>query len=91
MSELLAAALSIFALVLMIFGVGAIAGWSWAAKSLDVTPPRWIAGVLLVAGVSFVTSSLLQGQWLTAASATLLYALLVGGALRVGPFRQPRS
>jgi hypothetical protein len=88
-SEVTVVVLSILALGLMIFGIGAIAGWTWAVKSLRVPPPRWIPGVMLVAGMLFVAANVLQDQWLTAASWALFFVLLIGGMLRIGPFRQP--
>ena len=89
MSGLSALLLSILALGLMIFAIGAVAGWSWAVKSLHVPPPRWIPGLMLAAGICFVAASVIQGEWLTAASATLFFVLIIGGMLRIGPFRQP--
>lgn len=88
MSEFVGFVLNVAGLGLLIFAIGAQAGWSWAVKSLEVPPPRWVAAVLAVAGLAFVTSAVLRSDWLSAVFALLFYALLVGGALRIGPFRR---
>jgi hypothetical protein len=87
-TEFLSFVLSVAGLGLMIFALGAQAGWSWAVKSLDVPPPRWVAAVLTVAGLAYVGAAVLRSNWLSALFALLLYGLLVGGALRIGPFRK---
>jgi hypothetical protein len=46
--------------------------------------------VLAAAGLSFVASSALHADWLMALSWTLMFALIVIGNLRIGPFR-PKS
>jgi predicted MFS family arabinose efflux permease len=88
--DVIAFAMTILGLVLMVFGLGAVSGWAWAMKSLDPRPPYWLAGVLAAAGLSFVASSALHADWLMALSWTLMFALIVIGNLRIGPFR-PKS
>jgi hypothetical protein len=88
--DAIAFALTILGLVLMVFGVGATSGWAWAMKSLDPRPPYWITGVLGAAGLSFVASSVLRADWFMALSWTLMFAVIVVGNLRIGPFR-PKS
>ena len=87
MTELVSLVLSIAGLGLLIFAIGAQAGWSWAVKSLEVPPPRWVAAILAVAGLAFAGAAVLRSDWLSAIFGLLFYGLLVGGALRMGPFR----
>ena len=88
MPEFVSFVLSVMGLGLLIFAIGAQAGWSWAVKSLDVPPPRWVAAVLAVAGLAFAGSAVLRSDWLSAVFGLLFYGLLVGGTLRIGPFRK---
>jgi predicted MFS family arabinose efflux permease len=85
-TEFVGFALTITSVGLLIFGLGALMGWSWGVKSLEVTPPRWIAGVLLAAGLAFVGGQLLRGEPALAFTTGVLFAIIVGSALRVGPF-----
>ncbi len=82
--------LSILGLTLLVFSLGAISGWVWAVKSLVPRPPLWLTAVLGAGGLSFIGAQLVSGDWLGAAGTTVLYTLLVGGNLRIGPFR-PKS
>lgn len=88
MGDVVAFALTILALALLLFAIGAISGWSWAVKSLEVSPPRWIAAVLLAAGLAFVAAAIVNQNWLLAGTSALFYGIIVAGALRIGPFRR---
>lgn len=85
--EVFAFGLAIAGLGLLIFSIGAMSGWAWAVKSLEVPPPRWIAGVTLAAGGAMVASALLRSDWVSAVGAGVLFAMVVAGQLRVGPWR----
>jgi hypothetical protein len=85
--EVFSFGLAIAGLGLLIFSIGAMLGWAWAVKSLDVPPPRWIAGVTLAAGSAMVASALLRSDWVSAVASGLLFATVVAGQLRVGPWR----
>ena len=49
---------------------------------------RRVAAVLALAGLAFAGAAALRSGWLSAILGLLFYALLVGGALRIGPFRK---
>ena len=86
--ELAAVILSILGLGLLIFALGALMGWYWAVKSLDVKPPAWIIGVTAAAGTAMVGSRAALQDWLSALLTGLLFLLIVGAQLRAGPFRR---
>jgi len=81
------AGLSVLGLALMIFSLGAVAGWAWAVKSLDVAPPPWIAAVTATAGAALVAGSVVGGNWLSALGFVVVFGILVAGQLRIGPWR----
>jgi hypothetical protein len=91
MNELLVIGLQILALVLMIFGIGAISGWQWAVKSLRRRPPAWITGVVAAAGLSSSTAFALQENWLQALGTGGLWLVVVAGQLGVRPFARSRN
>jgi hypothetical protein len=72
--------------LLIVFAIGAQSGWLWATKSLEAPRPPWIAGVLAAGGLCYVAFAALLGDWLSALLTAGLYAIMVGGSLRIGPF-----
>ena len=84
---LLYASLSALGLALLIFGLGALAGWAWAMRSLETAPPPWIAAVMATAGAALVAGSLFGGNWLSALGFIAMFGILVAGLLRMGPWR----
>ncbi len=55
-------------------------------KSLRVRPPGWITGVTAAAGAFMAAAFLFGGNWLSAITTTVFFALVVAGQLRIGPF-----
>jgi hypothetical protein len=86
--ELLAFALTMLGLGLMLFAVGAICAWAWAVKSLSIGPPAWIVGVTAAAGTALIGGFLLRGNWFSALTSGVLWAMIVGAQLQVGPFHR---
>ena len=87
--DVIAFAMTILGLVLMVFG-GRRLGLGVGDEVARPAAPYWITGVLAAAGLSFVASSALHADWLMALSWTLMFASIVIGNLRIGPFR-PKS
>jgi len=86
--DFLSFGLSIIGFGLTIFSIGAHMGWAWAMKSLEPPLPRWIVAVTALAGAAFVAASVLGSSWVTAVTTALLFAIVVAGQLRLGPFRR---
>jgi hypothetical protein len=87
MSEFMGFVLIVAAVALLIFGIGAYAGWSWAVRPVEGVPvPRWIGSVWAVAGVTFVGGQLVRGEPAFAFMTGVLFVVIVGSALRIGPF-----
>jgi hypothetical protein len=83
--DLAAFALAGLGAVLVIFAIGAQSGWLWATKSISAPRPPWIVAVLAIGGACFGGFSALRGDWLSALLTAGLYAIIVGGSLKVGP------
>ena len=83
--SLAAIAFSGLGAILMVFAIGAQSGWLWATKSIQAPRPPGIVSVLAVGGACFVGFSALRSDWLSALLTAGLYAIIVGGSLRIGP------
>lgn len=85
--ETIAFGVSVVGFGLMLFGIGAQAGWLWAEKSLQVTRPRWITGVIAAAGCCFALAAALQADWLSVLGIGLLFGVVVLAELSIFPLR----
>ena len=74
--------------LLIVFALGAQSGWLWAVKSIDAPRPRWIVAVLAAGGACYVAFAALASNWLSALVTAALYAVIVAGSLRIGPFER---